>query len=163
MLLLVGYLVYLDTLFILMTFSQHTVALTRRIRASFSGFGTQRRRRQTHTHHSAVLPPGLSTSEFSHTRRCVALALICTVTMSATFVVEYARSNRASCKDTRCKGTISKDELRIGKVSPSPFDPDSTMVRVRPARSCGEVRSPVVWGCPCVRRHGIMQHAFSTP
>jgi hypothetical protein len=40
------------------------------------------------------------------------------------YSVQYASSGRAKCKDTKClKGnkSIAKDELRIGKESPSPF------------------------------------------
>lgn len=39
--------------------------------------------------------------------------------------VEHASTGRASCKE--CKETIAKGELRIGKVTPSPFDDDGTM------------------------------------
>jgi len=36
-------------------------------------------------------------------------------------VVEYAKTGRSSCKNTKCKGKIETGELRIGKVAPSPF------------------------------------------
>lgn len=38
-----------------------------------------------------------------------------------TYQVEYSKTDRASCKDTKCKQKIGKDVLRIGKEAPSPF------------------------------------------
>jgi hypothetical protein len=39
-----------------------------------------------------------------------------------TYVVEYAKTGRASCKNKPCKNkNIPKDVVRVGKVSPNPF------------------------------------------
>eukprot|EP00954_Amorphochlora_amoebiformis_P000039 2645-Amorphochlora_amoeboformis.AAC.2 len=39
-----------------------------------------------------------------------------------TFVVEYAKSGRSSCKALKRK--IEKEEIRIGKLLPNPFSDD---------------------------------------
>lgn len=44
-----------------------------------------------------------------------------------TFRVERAPSGRATCKLASCKTAIAKNELRIAKLSPSPFDDDKEM------------------------------------
>jgi predicted DNA-binding WGR domain protein len=38
-----------------------------------------------------------------------------------TYQVEYSTTDRAACKDTKCKQKIGKGVLRIGKEAPSPF------------------------------------------
>jgi DNA ligase-3 len=43
------------------------------------------------------------------------------------FRVERAPSGRATCKLASCKTAIAKNELRIAKLSPSPFDDDKEM------------------------------------
>jgi len=45
---------------------------------------------------------------------------------SNTYVVEYAKTARSKCKDSKCKETIEKDVLRIGKQFPSPFGDDTS-------------------------------------
>ena len=39
-----------------------------------------------------------------------------------------AANARASCKETKCKKKLQKEELRIGKVSPSPFKDGEMMI-----------------------------------
>jgi len=43
--------------------------------------------------------------------------------------VELAKSGRAQCKDTKCKKTIEKGELRIGTVVPNPFGDGGEMTK----------------------------------
>jgi hypothetical protein len=41
---------------------------------------------------------------------------------SNSYVIEYAKTARASCKNKPCKDKkIEKDSVRVGKVSPNPF------------------------------------------
>ena len=44
-----------------------------------------------------------------------------------TFKAEYAKTKRSNCK--KCKGTISKGEFRIGKLTPSPFSEGDSMAQ----------------------------------
>ena len=44
-----------------------------------------------------------------------------------TFKAEYAKTNRSNCK--KCKGTITKGELRIAKLTPSPFSEGDSMAQ----------------------------------
>jgi len=37
------------------------------------------------------------------------------------YEIEYAKTGRAKCKDSKCKQTIEKDALRIGKIGKNPF------------------------------------------
>eukprot|EP00457_Paulinella_chromatophora_P005448 gb/GEZN01005465.1/.p1 GENE.gb/GEZN01005465.1/~~gb/GEZN01005465.1/.p1 ORF type:complete len:492 (+),score=80.53 gb/GEZN01005465.1/:26-1501(+) len=43
------------------------------------------------------------------------------------YLVEHAKTSKSKCKDAKCKETIEKDQLRIGKISPNPFSEDDTM------------------------------------
>ena len=45
----------------------------------------------------------------------------------ATYQVEYSKTDRASCKDTKCKTKIGKGVLRIGKETASPFGDDTML------------------------------------
>jgi hypothetical protein len=50
-----------------------------------------------------------------------------------TYVVEYAKTGRASCKNKPCKKkTIEKDSVRVGKVSPNPFSEGDTKTEYLP-------------------------------
>jgi hypothetical protein len=50
-----------------------------------------------------------------------------------TYVVEYAKTGRASCKNKPCKKkTIEKDSVRVGKVSPNPFSDGDTKTEYLP-------------------------------
>lgn len=45
------------------------------------------------------------------------------------FVVEYAKTGRSGCKLKACASkTINKGDVRVGKVAPSPFDPDKLAI-----------------------------------
>lgn len=44
-----------------------------------------------------------------------------------TYQVEYSSTDRATCKDTKCKQKISKGVLRIGKEAASPFGDDTML------------------------------------
>jgi DNA ligase-3 len=47
-----------------------------------------------------------------------------------TYVTEYAKTARSSCKNTKCPcKPIAKDELRVGVETPSPFDPEEKMTK----------------------------------
>jgi len=40
------------------------------------------------------------------------------------YVVEYAKTGRSGCKDTKCKKKIAEDSVRFGKIFDSPFGDD---------------------------------------
>jgi len=44
-----------------------------------------------------------------------------------TYQVEYSTTDRATCKDAKCKQKIGKGVLRIGKEAPSPFGDDTML------------------------------------
>lgn len=102
-------------------------------RASFSDVLLSRlSRRLHHIDHDA--PLGLFWSllawngPFSRLWRipaCLSLiGLLVCFQASNTYIVEYAKSGRAKCKDSKCKKTdqalIGKGCVRIGKISPNP-------------------------------------------
>jgi hypothetical protein len=56
---------------------------------------------------------------------CAGVGAVAAIAMAAAdgggFQVEYAKSGRASCRNTKCKGNIQKDELRVARMVRSPF------------------------------------------
>jgi len=42
--------------------------------------------------------------------------------MNNRYVVQYAKTGRSKCKDTKCKETIKADTVRVGKLTKNVFD-----------------------------------------
>jgi hypothetical protein len=79
--------------------------------------------------------------------------------MATTFRIERASTGRAACKFSGCKANIAKDDLRVAKVSPSPFDADAEIA----AWYGGVFCACCMWVCVALFHVPAMLRRFHLP